>query len=375
MASILYILALTPLLLCHYFFDLTLCLLPSGRPVKEWTLNQAIRVRTVRLLLYYWSLYEAGDRLHLNPGRERERFEVIQPQSKRLYIGPLDDASIRPETIGATWTPARLSAGASANPKTTVVLHFHGGAFVIGDGRDGDTGFLARTLVTHMGCTHVCTPQYRLSSSEGGHFPAPLQDALTSYLHLLRELRIPASQIIVSGDSAGANIVVALLRYISEYGQKLDIPIPAAAALWSPWTDVGAALDAKLDMKTLPNYSSDYLNVDFARWGSHNITAHGAVDGSGPYLSPVHHPFELGARIPVFVNIGGRELMYDHILQFCEVFTSHGWHICTLVSKGCPHDILLLGPRLGFLEEAEAAVRDARAFLLSETVLHLQSSD
>ncbi|GAP87190.1 putative sterigmatocystin biosynthesis lipase esterase stci [Rosellinia necatrix] len=371
MASILYALVCTPFFLAHYLFDIVCRILPWGRPVKEWNVNQAVRVRTVRLLLLYWSLFSAGDRLKLKPGRERNRFEVIQPKSPKLYKGPLKDVAIRPETIGATWTPARPPPAGAMSRKATVVLHFHGGAFVIGDGRDQDTGYLARTLVKQMGCAHVCTPQYRLSSHKGGQFPAALQDALTSYMHLVQDLGIPASQIVVSGDSAGGNMVLGLLRYISEYGRELGIPTPAAAALWSPWTDVSAALDVSLDITASPNYASDYLNAEFALWGARTVTNHGAIDGSGPYLSPLHHPFKMNAPVPVFVNGGSREVLCDDIKAFSREFEKQGWPLHLVISKGCPHDILLLGPRMGFHKEAEAAVRDAKAFFSSKTALHL----
>ncbi|KAI0118239.1 FAD/NAD(P)-binding domain-containing protein [Nemania sp. FL0031] len=374
MAPIISILASTPLALFRYLLDIIRFLLPRGRPVKEWTLLQAILVRSVRLILLYWSLFLAGDRLTLKAGRERARFEVISPKSLKLYQGPLNDTDIHPETIGATWTPARPQPAAITD-KTTVVLHFHGGAFVIGDGRDHDAGFVARTLVQHMGCAHVCSPQYRLSTPTSGRFPAALQDALTSYLHLTQDMGIPASQIVLSGDSAGGTIVLGLLRYISEHGQKLSIPAPAAAALWSPWTDVHAALDPNVDvmslMSSMPNYASDYVGPEFVRWGALAVTGHGAIDGAGPYLSPQHHPFRMGAEVPLFVNAGGGEVLCDTIKAFCKSFENEGWPVRLVISEGCPHDIALLGLRIGFQEEAEAAVRDARVFFSSMTALHL----
>ncbi|KAF2966598.1 hypothetical protein GQX73_g6977 [Xylaria multiplex] len=375
MTSKLSILASTPFILLKYLFDI-LCLLPPwGRPVKEWTVNQAVRVRTVRLFLLYWSLFRAGDRLKLKPGRERERFEVIHSKSPDLYKGPLSDVTIEPGMIGATWTPARPQPTRATSRKTTVALHFHGGGFVIGDGRDHDTGFLAQTLVRQMGCTYICTPQYRLSSHKGGQFPAALQDALTSYLHLVNELCIPASQIILSGDSAGGNIVLGLLRYISEYGGELGIPVPAAAALWSPWTDVGVALDPTSDIKSFSNYASDYLVKEFAHWGAYTVTAHGSIDGSGPYLSPLHHPFDMGGKIPLFVHGGEREVVRNDIEALSKAFESKDWPVRLVISKGCPHDVLLLGSRLGFHEEAEAVARDAKAFFSSTTALQLEGSD
>ncbi|KAI1129262.1 FAD/NAD(P)-binding domain-containing protein [Nemania abortiva] len=374
MASIISILASTPLLLFRYLLDIIRYLLPHGRPVKEWTFRQAVLVRSVRLILLYWSLFLAGDRLTLKPGREKNRFEVISPKSPKLYEGPLNDTEIEPGPVGVTWTPARLQPAAVTDKKTTVALHFHGGAFVIGDGRDHDAGFVARTLVRHMGCTHVCSPQYRLSTPTSGRFPAALQDALTSYLHLINDMGIPASQVILSGDSAGGNIVLGLLRYISE--QKLGIPAPAAAALWSPWTDVGAALGSNLDVTSLyPNYASDYVGLEFSRWGALAVTGHGAIDGVGPYLSPQHHPFNMSAEVPLFVNAGGREMLCDTIKDFSKSFKNEGWPLHLEISKGCPHDIALLGPKIGFQEDAEAAAREARAFFSSTTALHLANFD
>jgi len=88
-----------------------------------------------------------------------------------------------PATVGGTWYPSAYSSSNSSLKETeTVVLHFHGGAYVGGDGRFDDCGFLASTLIRHAGCQpHLL---YRLSGAPVyGRFPAALQDALTSYLY------------------------------------------------------------------------------------------------------------------------------------------------------------------------------------------------
>jgi acetyl esterase/lipase len=252
-----------------------------------------------------------------------------------------------------------------------VALHFHGGAFVIGNGRDEDTGLLARSLTRHTGCNYVCTPQYRLSSSKNGHFPAPLQDALTTYLFLIKTKGIPAEQIILSGDSAGANLALALLRYIHEYGKEDEVPLPRAVMLWSPWVDVSAA--AEQDMALSPNYRTDYLNKQFGQWGALTISAYGKIDPKGPYLSPLHHPFRLEKSLPVFVHAGGSEVLCDDIREFCKRYKEHGWQIHLDVTEGCPHDILLLGSRIGFGAEADKAAGHAREFLSEAAGLTLRS--
>ena len=363
-----YTLLTTPFLLAHFTFDILLTLLPWTRPTKEWSLNQAARMRVVRLVLLYWSRLRWGDRLTLRPGGERNRFEVMHPQSRKLYKGPLSDVVILPEAIGTTWTPARPPPPALVRPELTVVLHFHGGGFAIGNGRDEDTGYLAQTLTQHMGCKLVCTPQYRLSSGRNGRFPAPVQDALTAYLWLLREKGIPARQIIFSGDSAGGNIALGLLRYIQEHGAELDIPAPSAVALWSPWVDVAAAINQ--DMRQSPNYNTDYLNKEFGYWGAASVS--GGADPSGPYLSPLHHPFKPPITdMPMFLHGGDREVLWDDIQVMEQRYGDIGWKVHLGVSEHCPHDIILLGSRLGFEKEAEEAAREAGKFFSGTVNLKL----
>ncbi|KAF4998640.1 hypothetical protein FGRMN_2966 [Fusarium graminum] len=366
-----YAFIITPWLLSRFLLDITLCLVPWFRPSKQWSFNQALRVRVVRLLLLYWSLTKYGDRLRLDPGREKNRFEVAAPRSPKLYNGVLSDYVVQPTPVGMTWTPARPPPAGLINPEMSVVLHFHGGGYVIGNGRDEDTGYLARTLIKHMGCTHVCTPQYRLSSSSKGNHPAPLQDALTAYLFLIKTRGIPASQIILSGDSAGANLALALVRYISEHGQSDDIPFPRAMALWSPWVDIAGALEQ--DVKQSPNYKTDYLNMHFARWGATTISSFGVTDPAGPYLSPLRNPFRLEKPLPVYVNAGGGEVLCDDIRSFCQRYEKHGWEISLDVSAACPHDILLLGDRIDFAADAELAAANAKNFLNRSAGLNLRS--
>ncbi|RSL89811.1 hypothetical protein CEP52_014802 [Fusarium oligoseptatum] len=324
----------------------------------------------IYVLLYSpWLLSHFG--LDITLCREKNRFEVVVPRSPKLYRGVLSDIAIQPAQLGMNWTPARPPPPKLVRLNMIVALHFHGGAFVIGNGRDEDTGYLARYLIQQTGCTHVCTPQYRLSSSEGGRFPAPLQDALTAYLCLIKTKGIPASQIILSGDSAGANIALGLLRYIHEYGQQDEIPFPRAVTLWSPWVDVSAALEQ--DMTRSPNYKTDYLIKQFGQWGALTISESGIFDPSGPYLSPLRHPFKPDVSIPTFVNAGGNEVLYHDIKDFCERYQKHGWMIHLHISEHCPHDILLLGPRIGFGAEAEKAAEHARDFLTEAAGINLRS--
>ena len=293
----------------------------------------------------------------LAPGKEKERFVILKPATTSSYIGPALDSSIKPVQIGSTWTPAPLTAHNSNG--ADVVLHFHGGAYVIGTGRDDDTGFLAKTMLKHAGVSHVFTPQYRLSSNPGGRFPAALQDAITSYSYLVNELGIPASRITISGDSAGGNLTLALLRYISVHGQEVNLPWPGCIWLWSPWVDVGAAMDTR-NIGQSPQYGTDYLGPNFGSWGAWAYCEH--LDPKNPFISHLGSPF--ASKSPIWIQTGRAEVLYDDDKKIAEELKGvKGNKVDLLVKPDCPHDIILVGPVAGFAKEAGECAKEAGEFL------------
>lgn len=70
---------------------------------------------------------------------------------------------------------------------------------------------------------------YRLAPET--QFPGPLHDAVCGYLRLVEDLHIPPENIIVSGDSAGGGLTLALLMYLRDN----DYPLPSGSILMSPW--------------------------------------------------------------------------------------------------------------------------------------------
>ncbi|KAM0269048.1 hypothetical protein ACHAQH_009845 [Verticillium albo-atrum] len=339
-------------------------LVPGSRPDETWTFRQAFSISMFKAMSRQLSALQRPAGLSLKPGSEGDRFVVMPPGRQDLYRGPMNDPLIAPGQVGATWTPHALKNLAAQNQKwgsdLLVVLHLHGGAYVVGDGRDQDAGFAAQTLLAHMGCSHVFMPQYRLASDPGGRFPAALQDALTSYVYLLHHLQIPPSQIVLSGDSAGGNLALALLRYIGEFGPELGLPWPEAAMLWSPWSDVSIVLDTA-KMTHSPNYRSDYLDVSFPYWGAHALIGNGQAGLTDPYISPSYKPFKIEA--PVWVHTGGKEFLFHDNSQLVEEFRKTGTTVEWVIEEHCPHDVILLGRILGFEEEAVKGSRKAGEFV------------
>jgi acetyl esterase/lipase len=304
--------------------------------------------------------------LPLSAGKESERWITIKPAKDDKYKGPLrSNADVKPEEIGATWYPAPLT-GSSDKSNIKVILHIHGGAFVIGDGRSQDSGPFSKRLLKHATATHVLCPQYRLStlpiSKTSNPFPAGLQDSLTSYLYLINDLKISPKDIILSGDSAGANLAIALLRYITDYGSDLDIPNPSACLLWSPWIDPSDTSCSFVYDNA--NYATDYLSPAFTLWGTN---AYAGLPGLStlkqPYINNKLKMFK--TEVPLWVHAGDAEILYHDDKGWAESMKKHGNDVTFAEERGVPHDIMAVGHIMGFEGEARNSAKMAGEWLRS----------
>jgi acetyl esterase/lipase len=348
-----------PFWILKYFFRF-------GRQHPKWSFRQAFSVRVFKAAVHHIAVIQVPTPLPLTPGAEKERFIVISPGPKEKYVGPLtENEDVVPVSIGGSWYPAPLTAEGSKNGRITVILHIHGGAYVIGDGRTKASGYFAHKLLKYVGATHVFMPQYRLStlppSKTSNPFPAALQDTLTSYLYLINELGIKPEDIVLSGDSAGANAAISLLKYISQYGADLDIPTPSAALLWSPWVHPKDGLQ-KSKLVGNKNYGTDYLSYPFTRWGCHAYAgAKGVQVLDSEYASHKGKPFQ--TPVPMFVNTGGAELLFHEDVEWAEMMQKEGNRVQVDIEEIAPHDVLLVGGNLGFDKEATACAKRAGEWL------------
>ena len=135
--------------------------------------------------------------------------------------------TVRRTIIGGV--PAEVvTAGQDGLGRT--VLHFHGGGYCVG------SALLARgwaaQLSAQAGC-QVILPEYPLAPEH--RYPAALHDAH----QILNALTGPVSpaDIVVSGDSAGGGLALALLLGLRD--QDGGGALPAGCILLSPWLDLG----------------------------------------------------------------------------------------------------------------------------------------
>ena len=121
-----------------------------------------------------------------------------------------------------------VSVRASGSQPT--VVHFHGGGYCVG------SACTARSWAAHLsaqaGC-RVVLPEYRLAPEHP--YPAALEDARAVMSALSGEVGRSKPGLVVSGDSAGGGIALALALSMRDEGQEL----PAGCILLSPWLDLG----------------------------------------------------------------------------------------------------------------------------------------
>lgn len=100
-----------------------------------------------------------------------------------------------------------------------------------------------------------CTgANFRKSTSPQSAFPAALQDALTAYAHLVLDLSY--RDIVLAGDSAGGNLSLMLLQYLTTTLSPSTIPslvLPTGLLLLSPWCDLTARTFGKSRDREMEN--------------------------------------------------------------------------------------------------------------------------
>lgn len=228
-----------------------------------------------------------------------------------------------------------------------ILPYLHGGAFVIGTASPDVCGFAASTLTTAFPRSEILAISYRLASKDSScAFPAALQDKLTAYIYLLRK-GIPAQQILLAADSAGCNLAIGLLRYLtSTQGNAVHLPRPKGAILCRPWIDVYAARSSTRKFESrFRNVRTDYVPVELQLWGTRSYIPISATPEVDPYVSPIHHPFFTST--PLWVIVGGGEILAEEGTVWAREMEQVGCRIQVDVVGLANHAILEVGGIIG----------------------------
>ncbi|KAI1823454.1 alpha/beta hydrolase fold-3 domain-containing protein [Xylaria intraflava] len=327
------------------------------RPVREWTFKTSIGVTLLRASLELFTAIRYQRPRQLIPGKSKRRFALIEPPGSDLFSGVLSSKTVQPAPVGAVWQSPPLSKNDPGLKTHKVAIFIPGGGFVLGWEPDVLGRVMGDVYTKHLGAaTYMLYVQYRLASPET-QFPAAVQDALTAYNYVL-DLGVPAENISLVGDSAGGNLVLALLRYLET--AQTSLPRPGRALCLSPWVDVTLESGVKHDQASTSR--TDLLNGSLLTWGARAYIPDGELSEEvSAFISPLHHPF--ATKTPVFITAGGVEGFCDSIRQFSgQMSGMEGTRVHFHVMKNMPHNPFAAYPFLGADAEVGVALEEAKKF-------------
>ncbi|KAG8170124.1 hypothetical protein KVR01_000869 [Diaporthe batatas] len=325
------------------------------RPQPAWGVKDNVQAAMARLLFSFWAATRSQRPVYDAPEKARERHARVGPPPADLFTGVLAPSErARPAAVDAVWFPGAPPADMAGQE---VVLHFPGGAFVLAFGHERSGRPIAGVLNRHFRADRTVWAQYRLSGTPGACFPAAVQDAVAFY-HYLLSLGADPGNIIVSGDSAGGNVALALARYVQD--NRARLPLPRGFAVFSPWVSVTATAGSDYDQQD--NSRSDVLHSSVLQWGANVYRPQGRLSPEEEALiSPLHRPFELSA--PLYVQAGGAEGMCDQISSFAEEMALvRGNRVLFRSTPGAPHNLPFCHEQFGLSKELEESLDEAFEF-------------
>jgi monoterpene epsilon-lactone hydrolase len=256
------------------------------------------------------------------------------------YWPVADDVELNPVDLDGV--PGEWSMVPGTDP-SRVLVFFHGGGYCSGSIRSH------RRMATEAGRAagvRTLAVGYRLAPEH--RFPAARDDALTAW-HWLRKQGIDAAHIAVGGDSAGANLSVALINQLRADSEKL----PACAWLVSPWTDLtmsGSTMKTKDAVDPLMHRG--YLQ-ELA-----NAYVPAGMENNDPRISVLYA--DLHGLPPALIQVGSDETLLDDASRFA---TATGAADVSVTLEIWPHMIHAWHLWNAHLDAGRRALASAAAFI------------
>lgn len=239
----------------------------------------------------------------------RRHWEAARLGFERPGEGPDDeswgDLTAEPREVDYIETEAGGRPAMWAVPKRCstdrVLLCIHGGGFV------GGSIYTHRKMFGHLAKAagaRALLVGYRLLPE--GVYPAPVDDVAAAYRWLLDQ-ETAASHVAFAGDSAGGWLAIMVQLRALQQG----LPLPAAAMLVSPWTDLevnGESYETNRD-------KDPFFQREIVRGLARSFLGE-AGDPRDPLVSPLYA--DLSGIGPVYVQAGGDEALLDDARRLDE---------------------------------------------------------
>lgn len=240
--------------------------------------------------------------------------EALPELRKKMGVTVVDGSMGGVRTF--TLTPKTIPA----SNQERVLLHLHGGGYVL---NPGEAGTLEAIYMAGFGDMKVVSVDYRMPPDSP--YPAALDDALTVYRELLKNY--PSEKIGVFGTSTGGGMTLALVLRAKVEG----LPLPGAIAPGTPWTDLTKTGDSYFT-----NEGVDNILVSYEGWlkDAARLYANGH-DLRDPLLSPVYG--DVKGFPPTLLTTGTRDLFLSNTVRMHLKLREAGVMADLIVFEGMSH--------------------------------------
>jgi len=202
----------------------------------------------------------------------------------------------------------------------TILLHVHGGGFVLGSAKSSLGGDALMALATGK---RIVSIDYTVAPR--GNWRIVTDQVVAVYKAVLAQ-GYGAKSIGMFGDSAGGNIVPASVFKLRDQG----LPMPGALVLLSPCVDLNLNGDTETTLRDADPALDFALNQAF-------LAAYAAPeDMTNPYASPIYGDFKKGYP-PVLIQAGTKELVLSDAVRLYQALKTAGGVAELDVYEGMAH--------------------------------------
>ena len=222
-----------------------------------------------------------------------------------------------------------------------IFFHLFGGGYIMGDLLTRRWSPYLYSRQTNMRILNV---GYRLAPEHP--YPAALEDSLNAYRWLLKQGFNPKN-IVICGESAGGGLTMATMLKLRE----LNLPLPAAAVMQSPWVDLRSrGKSLKKFYKYEPELAVGVKPMARLYANRENL--------KNPFISPVYA--DLYDLPPLLIQAGGIEVLLDESLLLAERAKEAGVDVTIEVYEGMTHVFQSFADKL---EESKQAWKNIGNFV------------
>jgi acetyl esterase/lipase len=248
--------------------------------------------------------------------KKTEQNMVVLGQLRQLY--PTD---VKSAMIGGVKTYIVMPQSVAQENSQRILIHLRGGGYVF---NGGEGGLGEAILMAYHGRIPVVSVDYRMAPDFP--YPAALEDSIAVYKEILKTHK--PSQVGIFGTSAGGGLTAATVLKLRD----LDIPLPGAVGLGTPWADLTKTGDTC--------YTNEYIDDVLVQYeGMLEACAKlyaGSNDMKDPLISPVYGDFSKGFPATILTT-GTRDFLLSDTVRMHRKLRHAGVDAYLQVFEGMSH--------------------------------------